>query len=39
LKRMFDMMNRLGVEKALKREKIKEGDIIEIAGRKFQYLG
>lgn len=38
LKRMYDMLSRLGVEKALKREKIKEGDMIEIAGRKFQYL-
>jgi len=39
LKRIHNMLSRLGIERVLKKEKIQDGDTVEISGKRFQYLG
>jgi len=38
LQRLYRFMNKMGIMKALKREKIKINDIIEIAGKQIKHL-
>ena len=37
LERIYYFLNKMGIQKALKREKAVDGDIIEIADKKFPY--